>query len=663
MRPIPQAAVARWSLLAAVLLLNLPALRGGFADPDDFVHLHAALGMARGDGAAWSAMLVGNEGYAALRPLAWAAWALNALVFGTAPWGYYATNLGLTVLLALAVFELAREVGRCDAAALAIAALALFSPATSQPVDYLAGRADLLANLLAVTSVWLFVARRSEARRRWLAAGLFGLALAAKVTAVTVPALLVLLELGRRGRGRWRDLAPFGLVLLAAGGLALAAADAGPLLTVEQERSLGRLDRLAKHVLGAALLPAVSRHGAWGLLGWDLPRLIALLWAVRGATAHPRLLRLGGAWLLLNLPLVAPFVVLDGFRLQDQGRYLQLPLIGFALLVGGLLTAQRSVRPALAIAAACALGYAGTVTPTLGRGADVVDGFLSAARSTPVPEGGRLLVGLNRPDRGVAALAASPLLQELVPGLPRPLLFLEGGSALLGDPRPDRGYGYGALAVLDPSLELALAPADRLLVQTHAGFARVELPPGTLRRPGVATTWDFVGGDAQGWTWRNVPRQLYSEPTQGERVAPAPAEEGTGLALWNDAFIPPSAVGRAVRDRIDAPHLASPALDLDPLALCGLELELTLGDRVAASRDPADALLPSGRFALVALGESAERLLLLPLSPFPGRQTARLVLHNSPTWLASPRITRLLVLPANVRGAVDLHAVRLLPCP
>ncbi len=653
--------VARLSLLAAVVLLNLPALGGAFSDPDDFVHLHAALGMARGDVGAWGAMLFGNEGYAAMRPVAWVVWAVNALLFGTSPLGYYATNGLLTAALALAVFELVRSLGRSESAALAVAALAMLSPASSQPVDYLAGRADLLANLGAVLSVWLFVSRRQDARWRWVAAGIFGLALLAKVTVITVPALLVLLEFGQRGRGRWRDLAPFGLVLLL-GVLVFAASSSGSPITVEQERSLGRLDLVARRVLGAAFLPAVSRHGAWGLIGWDLPRLLALLWGLRHATAHPRLLRLGGAWLLINLPLVTPFLVLDSFRVQDEGRYLQLPLIGFALLAGGLLTGPRARRPALALAAACAIGYAGAVSPMLGRGGDTTDAFLAAVRATPVPEGGRLLVAVNRPDRGVAALAASPLLQELVPGLPRPLLFVDGSRALLGDPRPERGYGYGALEVLDPSFALSLGDLDRMLLQTAEGFARVELPAGDLRRPGVAVTWDFRDGDAQGWTWVNVPRQLYSEPTSGERRAPAPAESGTGLALWNDAFIPPTAVSRAVRARLDAPHVLSPPLDLDPRSLCGLELELSLGDRVAASGDSADALLPSGRFALVALGETAERLLLLPLSPFPGRQTARLELHNSATWLASSRLLRLAVLPANVRGAVDLHAVRLLPC-
>lgn len=682
-------------LLAAVFALNAPALLGGFSDPDDFAHLEAGLGIARGDGAAWRQVLSPPKGVTAMRPLPWLLWGANAGLFGLKPLGYYAVNLVLHGLLTAGVYLVGHELGRSRGAALVAGALVGLAPATNQAVYYLAGRDDQLANLAYVFAVLLWLRARDRAGARWGVAALLLAGLLCKLTVATLPVLLVLLERARGGgRGarprRWRDFAPLLVALAVYGGLLVSAwghADPSSLLTPEQRADIAHVGGFARNVLEAALVPLVAKHGGLGALRFELPRLLGyvLLLGALFVSRGPqrRLALVGGGWLLLNLVVPYPWVVVDSFRAQDSGRYLQLPLIGWALLVAsacvsdGVSRLRRVAAPATL--AAVALSFAGGVTPGLGTGKAPTEAFVAALRvaSADLPPEGRVLVGLSRLDHGITSLGASSLLDQLVPELPsRPFFFVEGQTTLWQDTRTERAYEYGRYEAVDPVFRLTdLQPGlDRLLVDTvvdgETAYAAVQLrvrsSPG-----GGGQAWDFATGDPQGWEWRFVPRHLYHDPPRDPRarVAAAPASAGVGLELWNDRFIPAGVLGRLLATgRQWPPHVASPPVEITPRSTCGLELALQLPERALESGSEAAFLVPSERFALVAwtgdedFDRLFDRFVLVPLSAWPGPQTVAVRLDNSPSWLASPPVRRLAVVPSNVPGAVDLVSVTLLPC-
>ena len=682
-------------LVGAVVALNAPALLGGFSDPDDFAHLEAGLGIARGDGAAWLQVLSPAKGVTAMRPLPWLLWGGNAMFFGLEPLGYYAVNLGLHALLAALVYLVGFELSRSRGAALVAGALVGLAPATNQAVYYLAGRDDQLANLAFVGGFLLWQRGRAHASGRWLTALVLLLGLLCKLTVATLPALLLVDEWARRGGRharprRWVDFVPFLVAFAAYGGLLFASwghANPASLLTPEQRADIGHVGGFASHVAQAALVPLVAKHGGMGMLRFELPRILGygLLFGALAVNRgpHRRLAVVGGVWLLLNLIIPYPWVVVDSFRAQDSGRYLQLPLIGWGLLVASACVHEGASRVARAAApvtlAAVALSFAGGVTPGLGAGRAPTDAFVRALRSASIdlPSDGRVVVGVSRLDHGITSLGASSLLDELVPELPaRPFYFVEGQTTLWQDTRTERSYEYGRYEAVDPAFRIAdLQPGlDRLIVDTtvngETAWAAVQLP--VRPTPGKATVgWDFRGGDALGWQWRFVPRHLYRDPPRDPRarVASAPASVGVGLELWNDRFIPPGVLGRLVgTGRQWPPHVVSPTVRIAPRSTCGLELVFQLSDRVIESGSEAAFLVPSERFALVAwtadedFDRLFDRFLLVPLSAWPGQQTATVRLDNSPSWLGSPTVRRLAVVPSNVPGAVDLLSVKLSPC-
>lgn len=680
-------------LLAVVVGLSAPALSGGFSDPDDFAHLEAGLGIAQGDAAAWRQVVFPRKGVTAVRPVPWMTWALGALLFGLKPLGYYLTNLGLHAALTSAVYALAFSLSR-NRVASGIAGLILgLSASTNQAIYYLAGRDDQIANLAAVCVFLVWQRAGTSLRGRLVAAGLLTVGLLSKITVATIPVLLLFDALARnRGRGARsvRSIVlgfwPFLLAFAGVAALfvwALGHANPTALLTPEQNSSLGNVSVFVRNVLTGMVLPVMAKHGGREMLVLEAPRIlswlvvIAALFAQKGP--HRRLAALGGAWLLINLVIPYPWVVVDSFRAQDSGRYLQLPAIGWALVVASACAAPLRSGPlrarlaAPAVALATVLGFAMAVTPGLGGSKAPIDAFVAALRANPPDPGGRVVVSMARLDHGITSVAASSLLEAWVPGLEeRPYFFLEGQTTLWQDTRTERRYEYGKYEAVDPTFRLhQLGPEDRLLLDVE-GFPRWTQAQAS-RAGGAVPSWDFTDREVHGWQWRHVPERLYLNPPRDptKRVFVPPVDGGVGLELWGDRYIPPGVLGRLLQQgRAAPPHVVSPPLDLDPATVCGFELEIQLPPGVVESESEADFLVPSKRFALLAwtptafeLGEEVfERFLVVPLSAWPGKQTATVRLDNSPAWRSTERVGQLAIVASNVRGAVDLRAVRLQPC-
>ncbi len=197
----------RAALLVALLsvALFLPTLRYGFVWDDILLVQHNQF--LRPDkppssflAKDFTALTFGQFGGYFFRPLfALSLW-LDAVLWGENPAGFHLTNLllhGLTVALLWLV------VRRLDCPETATVAAALFAihPAHSEVVAFISGRVDSLALIPMLAAMWLFleVPTRECARRRvegflcLLAATL--LALAAKESAVVLPALLLIVGL------------------------------------------------------------------------------------------------------------------------------------------------------------------------------------------------------------------------------------------------------------------------------------------------------------------------------------------------------------------------------------------------------------------------------------------------------------------------------------
>ncbi len=202
-------------------------------------------------------------------PLSWMSFGLDFLLWGMEPRGYHLTNLLLhaasaallTVLvariLALAFGDEAAARPRDLAIAAAIGALTFaVHPLRVESVAWVTERRDVLSGLFALASTWCYLGAATStddargSRQRYAAAiALFAAGLLAKATILTLPGLLLLLEVYplRRlpGAGGWfgaesfraaARIAPFAALTLGSAVVSVVA-----LGEVEQLPPLGKL--------------------------------------------------------------------------------------------------------------------------------------------------------------------------------------------------------------------------------------------------------------------------------------------------------------------------------------------------------------------------------------------------------------------------------------
>jgi tetratricopeptide (TPR) repeat protein len=249
--------LADW--LIAVVIAQLvviafsPALRAGFVLWDDdayFLHnpYYRGLGPAQ---LQWMFTVMSGH----YMPLTWLTHGLDYVLWGMRPAGYHAVNLGLHALAAVLAYFVARRVlaaavgsvqrGALRAGAAVAALVFAVHPLRVESVAWITERRDVLCGVFFLLAVLCYLrALDVGAPRRWYwsAVGLAALALASKAMAVTLPAVLLLLDvypLGRLGPGRWlrRDVwlekIPFALLSAAAAVVAIVA-----------QRSVGTLSDL-----------------------------------------------------------------------------------------------------------------------------------------------------------------------------------------------------------------------------------------------------------------------------------------------------------------------------------------------------------------------------------------------------------------------------------
>jgi tetratricopeptide (TPR) repeat protein len=372
-------------LVLATVVAFLPTLENGFVNFDDIENFlsnrsYRGLGLIQ---LRWMFTTVNLGG---LIPLTWMTLGFDYLIWGMDPAGYHLTSLLLHALAALAFYfvllRLLREAqdgSAADATSLRLGALfgaLIFSvhPLRVESVAWVTERRDVLSGLFCLLTVLAYL-RAWDARAgdrlggTWYVAslGLFVCALLSKSMAITLPAVLVLLDcyplrrlrlsfpdgLGAIARNLLVEKSPFGALSLACVGLTVAAARGNDAMSSLSDVSL--LDRLSLSVHSVAFylwktvapvnlaimyeLPEKLDRTAWPFVAaWVV--VLAITTACLGL--RRRLIALTVAWLAYLIMLAPVSGLVQAGRQMAADRYSYLPCLSWAVLCGaGFLWAWR----------------------------------------------------------------------------------------------------------------------------------------------------------------------------------------------------------------------------------------------------------------------------------------------------------------------------------
>jgi tetratricopeptide (TPR) repeat protein len=375
-----------------VVIAFFPALRAGFVSWDDDTYFldnpyYRGLGLAQ---LGW--MFTAMSGH--YMPLTWLTHGLDYVLWGMRPAGYHAVNLLLHALAAAAAYfvalrllgsAVAPEPGRARRFAAAVAAL-LFAvhPLRVESVAWITERRDVLCGLFFLLAILCYLRAVEDGgptrpRWYWSAVGLAALALLSKAMAVTLPLVLLLLDvypLRRLGPWRWarRDVwlekLPFVVLSVAASVVAVAAQRS--VGTLSDLRTLGVFERLglaayalvfyaAKTLMPTGLAPLYEAPYDYATLTpWFAASAVVVVAgagaAIRLRRRWPGVVTAATAFVVLLLPVLG--LVHFGMHIvADRNTYFA--GLAPAMLLGAIVL--RLVRGAPAPGAARATGAAAVV--------------------------------------------------------------------------------------------------------------------------------------------------------------------------------------------------------------------------------------------------------------------------------------------------------------
>jgi len=324
------------------------------------------------------------------QPLSWVTLAVDHALWGMNPTGYHLTSLLLHTLTAVAVYAgllalLARTPTRSTHLAAALGALFFaVHPLRVESVAWITERRDVVSGLFFVLTLLAYLRMQhtaGAARRRWLLAslGAFTLSLLSKAWGITLPAVLLALDLsplgrlpGASGRARTRVLVEkLPWAMLAAAGAVVAFAAQHRIEAMRTLSDHGPLERTLQAAYGICFylwktLAPVNLSPLYILpddLSLTMPRFAVPLLLVVVATVaallawrrHPWVLAAWIAYVAILSPVLG--IAQTGPQLAaDRYTYLaSLPLA--ALFAAAVARAPRRAPAVLAVAAAVVLAY------------------------------------------------------------------------------------------------------------------------------------------------------------------------------------------------------------------------------------------------------------------------------------------------------------------
>ena len=355
----------------AVLLCFLAALRNGFVgydDPNYVTRNPAVAGGLSWQMVVWAFTTAHASNW---HPLTWISHAIDCSLFGVAPYGHHLTSLLLHAANAgLLYVWLAGATGFAGRSAFVALAFGLH-PLHVESAAWVAERKDLLCGFFVFVTLIAYsrYATRPSAIRYLCVAAAFLCALLSKPMAVTLPALLLVLDWWPLRRKTWRRLllekTPLVALSLLCAGFAIWAQRAGGSLAAFDSLPLGlrAQNATAAYVayIGKTLWPAkLAVFYPFPLHGVAASKVAGALvvLAIFGALAwlmrrdHPWI-GAGLAWFAISLLPVIGLVQVGMQAMAD--RYMYLPMIGLLVSITWESARFRSARwtaPILLIALA-----------------------------------------------------------------------------------------------------------------------------------------------------------------------------------------------------------------------------------------------------------------------------------------------------------------------
>lgn len=367
-------------LLALVWTVFAQTLAFDFLEFDDNVHVFDNPAVREGFTIEGLAAIIIGPKTGIWHPVTWFSHMTDCQIFGLKPAGHHLTNVLLHAANCILLYLfLVRATGQPFPSAL-VAALFAVHPLHVEPVAWISSRKDVLSGFFALLTLHAYAryAARPGAWRYAAVAGLFVLGLMSKPMLMTLPFLLLLLDVWPLQRvytpeGRWTlERRVYGRLLLekvplialsAAMGVVsiLASRQGGSFRSLEEAPLLARLLSPPIHYVKYLLMTFWPAHLAapYPPLGTSPPLLqsfaaTALLAAVTALLAsrirtRPSLI-VGWLWFLGMLVPVIGFVPVGIQSMAD--RYLYLPLAGLAIAIVWGLADLATDRPRLARALA-----------------------------------------------------------------------------------------------------------------------------------------------------------------------------------------------------------------------------------------------------------------------------------------------------------------------
>lgn len=306
------------------------------------------------------------------RPLLFLTFAAEVALFGRSPHVMHATNLALGLAAVVLAFDVARRLLRSRSAGLFVAAVFAVHPLQVEPVCYVSARADVLAGLLALTSLTLILRRRGALAALALLASLF-----TKEATIGLPIVVLAgAWLLPRRKFLWASAWLVGVLPVYAMARAALVAN-GPSSLANGRPILDALLEIPGVFVQYASLFVLPRHLSTvrPLAHWTLAGFLVVGAAGLGSVVlHRRGALRGGLagaafGLLFSAVTLAPATVVALMMGVAADRYAYLPVFGFALTTAalGLHLARGRERnrlvklgKALAIAAPLALAWVST---------------------------------------------------------------------------------------------------------------------------------------------------------------------------------------------------------------------------------------------------------------------------------------------------------------
>jgi protein O-mannosyl-transferase len=382
------AAIAAAMLLVALATLPyLQTLGHEFVNYDDNFYVTENPHMQQGltlHGFAWAFTTSKGGNW---HPLTWLSHLLDVTLWGSNPGGHHSTNVILhtanTLLLFLIFWQMTGGLWRSAL----LAALFAVHPLHVESVAWVAERKDVLSTFFGLLTLWAYCkyARDSSAIRYMLTVCLFVLGLMAKPMLVSLPCILLLLDIWPLQRWRLWRIEDQATVPLEAKATARILLEKVPLLVIAGVFSVVAFvaQNASQNIPEAAALPLSSRV-ANAIVGYVLylekliapvklavfypypshwrPTVVAtsalLLFLITAVALlyrrqHPWVL-IGWLWFIVTLIPVIGLIQIGWQAIAD--RYTYIPSIGiFVLAVWSIPTTLKPLARRAAVAAGCAV--------------------------------------------------------------------------------------------------------------------------------------------------------------------------------------------------------------------------------------------------------------------------------------------------------------------